>query len=247
MDLDKALYSLTSIWGDQPCYRRHCELFRTMWGTTREWKPYACTGCTISSSDLCVICRQWAAVSHTGRRRCQGQCWHKAENCCCAQPVVCEYRPRSVCLPVCLSIFIYCPFGISMCIYIYMCACMRLFWMCYDCEFVFDPIQDRSRAVKYQVSPDMQHVLFAFEVKPVRNESPPPLTCNYLTGCPSLTVKPFLSADLPTFLSGQVHYLQPCDTVRPTSVVFSFHLSVCLIIFTVTVVDSTAWPQPDLT
>uniref|UniRef100_A0AAQ5XWR6 Dipeptidyl-peptidase 6b n=1 Tax=Amphiprion ocellaris TaxID=80972 RepID=A0AAQ5XWR6_AMPOC len=28
---------------------------------------------------------------------------------------------------------------------------------------------DRSRAAKYQVSPDMQHVLFAFEVKPVRN------------------------------------------------------------------------------
>uniref|UniRef100_A0A4W6DJC8 Dipeptidyl-peptidase 6b n=1 Tax=Lates calcarifer TaxID=8187 RepID=A0A4W6DJC8_LATCA len=29
---------------------------------------------------------------------------------------------------------------------------------------------DRSRATKYQVSPDMQHVLFAFEVKPVRNK-----------------------------------------------------------------------------
>uniref|UniRef100_A0A4W6DHW8 Dipeptidyl-peptidase 6b n=1 Tax=Lates calcarifer TaxID=8187 RepID=A0A4W6DHW8_LATCA len=35
---------------------------------------------------------------------------------------------------------------------------------------VSDPIQDRSRATKYQVSPDMQHVLFAFEVKPVRNK-----------------------------------------------------------------------------
>uniref|UniRef100_A0A4W6DIZ6 Dipeptidyl-peptidase 6b n=1 Tax=Lates calcarifer TaxID=8187 RepID=A0A4W6DIZ6_LATCA len=34
---------------------------------------------------------------------------------------------------------------------------------------VSDPIQDRSRATKYQVSPDMQHVLFAFEVKPVRS------------------------------------------------------------------------------
>uniref|UniRef100_A0A3Q1CDS6 Dipeptidyl-peptidase 6b n=1 Tax=Amphiprion ocellaris TaxID=80972 RepID=A0A3Q1CDS6_AMPOC len=32
--------------------------------------------------------------------------------------------------------------------------------------FFFHPIQDRSRAAKYQVSPDMQHVLFAFEVKP---------------------------------------------------------------------------------
>lgn len=32
----------------------------------------------------------------------------------------------------------------------------------------FDPIQDRSRAGRYQVSPDMQHVLFAFEVKLVR-------------------------------------------------------------------------------
>lgn len=33
------------------------------------------------------------------------------------------------------------------------------------------PIQDRSKAAKYQVSPDMQHVLFAFEVKPVRKSA----------------------------------------------------------------------------
>uniref|UniRef100_A0A4W6DIG9 Dipeptidyl-peptidase 6b n=1 Tax=Lates calcarifer TaxID=8187 RepID=A0A4W6DIG9_LATCA len=36
---------------------------------------------------------------------------------------------------------------------------------------VSDPIQDRSRATKYQVSPDMQHVLFAFEVKPIYQHS----------------------------------------------------------------------------
>lgn len=92
--------------------------------------------------------------------------------------------------------------------------------MCYDCELVFDPVQDRSRAAKYQVSPDMQHVLFAFEVKPVRNSLS---ADNYFSSCFSLTVKHFVSADLSALLRGQVHYLQPCDTVRPTSVVFSFH------------------------
>uniref|UniRef100_A0A3Q3X219 Uncharacterized protein n=1 Tax=Mola mola TaxID=94237 RepID=A0A3Q3X219_MOLML len=40
-------------------------------------------------------------------------------------------------------------------------------WASYHCESVVDPIQDRSRAAKYQVSPDMQHVLFAFDVKPI--------------------------------------------------------------------------------
>uniref|UniRef100_A0A8P4KCZ4 Dipeptidyl-peptidase 6b n=1 Tax=Dicentrarchus labrax TaxID=13489 RepID=A0A8P4KCZ4_DICLA len=44
---------------------------------------------------------------------------------------------------------------------------LLLYWVCYDCEFVFAPNQDSSRAAKYQVSPDMQHVLFAFEVKPI--------------------------------------------------------------------------------
>uniref|UniRef100_A0A672HID5 Dipeptidyl-peptidase 6b n=1 Tax=Salarias fasciatus TaxID=181472 RepID=A0A672HID5_SALFA len=32
----------------------------------------------------------------------------------------------------------------------------------------FRAVQDRSRAARYQVSPDLEHVLFAFEVKPVR-------------------------------------------------------------------------------
>lgn len=80
----------------------------------------------------------------------------------------------------------------------------------------FDPIQDRSRAGRYQVSPDMQHVLFAFEVKLVRNVL---FRLNVSRRRPSLTPVPFvfISADLPAFLRGQVHYLQPGDTVRPTS------------------------------
>uniref|UniRef100_A0A3Q4HNX0 Dipeptidyl-peptidase 6b n=1 Tax=Neolamprologus brichardi TaxID=32507 RepID=A0A3Q4HNX0_NEOBR len=40
-------------------------------------------------------------------------------------------------------------------------------WLSVCLYFCLYPIQDRSRAAKYQVSPDMQHVLFAFEVKPV--------------------------------------------------------------------------------
>uniref|UniRef100_A0A671YZ24 Dipeptidyl-peptidase 6b n=1 Tax=Sparus aurata TaxID=8175 RepID=A0A671YZ24_SPAAU len=48
---------------------------------------------------------------------------------------------------------------------------LLLYWVCYDCQFVFDPIQDRSRAAKYQVSPDLQHVLFAFEVKLIYQHS----------------------------------------------------------------------------
>uniref|UniRef100_A0A3Q3CIP6 Dipeptidyl-peptidase 6b n=1 Tax=Haplochromis burtoni TaxID=8153 RepID=A0A3Q3CIP6_HAPBU len=39
-------------------------------------------------------------------------------------------------------------------------------WLSVCLYFCLYPIQDRSRAAKYQVSPDMQHVLFAFEVKP---------------------------------------------------------------------------------
>lgn len=40
-----------------------------------------------------------------------------------------------------------------------------------------DPNQERSRAAKYQVSPDLQHVLFAFDVKAVSGGAarPPPL------------------------------------------------------------------------
>lgn len=49
-------------------------------------------------------------------------------------------------------------------------SCLLL-W-CWSCSSVLihpvTPIQDRSKASKYQVSPDMQHVLFAFDVKPVR-------------------------------------------------------------------------------
>lgn len=39
-----------------------------------------------------------------------------------------------------------------------------------------DPNQERSRAAKYQVSPDLQHVLFAFDVKAVSGGAarPPP-------------------------------------------------------------------------
>lgn len=33
---------------------------------------------------------------------------------------------------------------------------------------MFDPGQERSRAAKFQMSPDLGHVLFAFDVKPVR-------------------------------------------------------------------------------
>lgn len=43
-------------------------------------------------------------------------------------------------------------------------------------SFVSDPIQERSRATKYQVSPDLQHVLFAFEVKAVSSAPSRPLT-----------------------------------------------------------------------
>lgn len=124
-----------------------------------------------------------------------------------------------------------------------------LYRECYDCEFVFDPIQDRSRAAKYQVSPDMQHVLFAFEVKPVRN--PPSATQRTVSFCLKvfffLTVMLFVSADLPVLLCGQVHYLQPCDTVRPTSVLPSSH---CLFRFRLFLPQICEWaiicPQLDL-
>lgn len=46
--------------------------------------------------------------------------------------------------------------------------CVTTVWCVCMC-FFFHPIQDRSRAAKYQVSPDMKHVLFAFEVRPVGN------------------------------------------------------------------------------
>lgn len=44
--------------------------------------------------------------------------------------------------------------------------------LCCDGPFVSDPIQKRCRATKYQVSPDLRHVLFAFEVKPVSSFTP---------------------------------------------------------------------------
>lgn len=48
--------------------------------------------------------------------------------------------------------------------------------LCPDGPSESDPIQKRCRATKYQVSPDLQHVLFAFEVKPVSSitHTPPP-------------------------------------------------------------------------
>lgn len=83
-----------------------------------------------------------------------------------------------------------------------------LMWVClYFCLY---PIQDRSRAAKYQVSPDMQHVLFAFEVKPVRNLAE--IFC-FLRLCPFLTATLFSSTEIPTLLWGEVHHLQSRDTV----------------------------------
>ena len=49
-------------------------------------------------------------------------------------------------------------------LYYFCTGCVATLSVCF-----FGLIQDRSRAAKYQVSPDMQHVLFAFELKPVRN------------------------------------------------------------------------------
>uniref|UniRef100_A0A8P4G3V1 Dipeptidyl-peptidase 6b n=1 Tax=Dicentrarchus labrax TaxID=13489 RepID=A0A8P4G3V1_DICLA len=49
-------------------------------------------------------------------------------------------------------------------------------------------IVPKQKAAKYQVSPDMQHVLFAFEVKPVRNSLSATLHCIIYRSCPSLTV-----------------------------------------------------------
>lgn len=92
----------------------------------------------------------------------------------------------------------------------------------HDCCLVFTPIQDRSRASKYQVSPDLQHVLFAFEVKPVSDKKkkkknlkqrPSVAMCH----TSFVVTMRFVSADIPTFLFGQVHYLQPCDTVSSAS------------------------------
>ena len=108
------------------------------------------------------VYRQWAAVPHQGWRCCQAQRWHEGDDCHCAEPAVCEYhlapalilQEQQVHPPLLLN------------------------RVCYDCRFVFDPIQDRSRAAKYQVSPDLQHVLFAFEVKLVRDD----LEC-YLALC----------------------------------------------------------------
>lgn len=48
---------------------------------------------------------------------------------------------------------------------------------------VSDPIQERSRAAKYQVSPDLQLVLFAFDVKAVSGAAgvAPPLSLFLIT------------------------------------------------------------------
>lgn len=144
-----------------------------------------------------------------------------------------------------------------MCIYMCICECvckificpLQLFWMCCHSFWCFIPSRTDPGllSTKCLQTCNMFCLPLRWNRWETRDTSPPHThTCNYLSGCSSLTVKLFVSADLPTFLSGQVHYLQPCDTVRPTSVVFSF-LSACLIIFTVTVFDRTAWTQPDLT
>lgn len=109
---------------------------------------------------LFLINRQWTAVSYKGRGCYQAQCWHKGENYYCAKPVVCECHASSALLfPIYFksrkySVFCYCTGCVSTAFIVQV--------------YFFYPIQERSRAGKYQVSPDMQHVLLAFEVKPVR-------------------------------------------------------------------------------
>lgn len=56
---------------------------------------------------------------------------------------------------------------------------------------------------------------------------------------PSLTVMLFVSADLPTLLRGQVHYIQPRDTVR-TSLCGVYHL----LVFFLGLHRPVHWRQP---
>lgn len=79
------------------------------------------------------------------------------------------------------------------------------------------PTQERSRAARYQVSPDLQHVLFAFEVKAVSSIDITPTPLSSVVPPPQNSDL-FVSTDLPALLRGQVHYLQPRDAVRTTSV-----------------------------
>ncbi|KAF3858234.1 hypothetical protein F7725_011435 [Dissostichus mawsoni] len=84
------------------------------------------------------------------------ECSHRGENGRRAEPVVCEY-------PLTPSYFYFKSSKWTL-----SCCCSGCFT---HCECVSFSMQDRSRAARYQVSPDMQHVLFAFEVKPIYQHS----------------------------------------------------------------------------